>query len=196
MTVSEPDQVLLLVAQTLDRLGLRYTIGGSVAASIHGIARSTRDLDLLVALTPASAESLAKALSPAFYVPLQTMRDAVARGASFNAIHLGFQFKVDFFVAGNGTLDRDELDRSITLMPIADSTQAVHVASPEAMVVRKLDWFRKGGGSSDRQWNDVLGILKVQADRLDEAWMRRQSAALGITDLLERALKLQGPPPR
>jgi hypothetical protein len=194
--MSEPDQVLLLVTQALDRLRLRYTVGGSVAASIHGIARSTRDLDLLVELTPASAESLAKALSPTFYVPLQTMRDAVARASSFNAIHMGFQFKVDFFVAGGGTLDRDELDRSITLMPIAESTQAVRVASAEAMVVRKLDWFRKGGGLSDRQWNDVLGIVKVQADRLDEAWMRRQSAALGITDLLERALRLQGPPPR
>ncbi|MBM3984775.1 MAG: hypothetical protein FJ296_03650 [Planctomycetes bacterium] len=70
------------------------------------------------------------------------------------------------------------------------------LASPESIVLAKLDWFRKGGGLADRQWHDVLGILKVQAGRLDEARMRRMAGTLGVSDLLERALRLQGPPPR
>jgi len=194
--LSEPDDVLLQVTQILDRLGVRYSVGGSVAASIHGIARSTRDLDLLVELTSDTAEKLALALHPDYYVPVETMRAAVARASSFNVIHLALQFKVDFFVAGSGSLDREELERSLSIAPFADSAHRVSVAPPEVMVVRKLDWFRRGGGLSDRQWADVLGMLKVQAGRLDEAWMRRAAAGLGVTDLLDRALRLQGPPPR
>jgi hypothetical protein len=194
--VNEPDQVLRRVTQAFDRLGVRYAIGGSVAASIHGIARSTRDLDVLVELSPAQAEALAADLRADFYVPLDTLRAAVARRSSCNVIHLSLQFKVDLFVAGGSPMDAEELERAVSIEPVAGEAWRVRVAAPEAMVVRKLDWFRKGGGLSDRQWMDVLGILKVQAGRLDEAWMRRMAGTLGVTTLLERALRLQGPPPR
>lgn len=194
--MNEPDQVLRRVTQAFDRLGLRYAIGGSVAASIHGIARSTRDLDVLVEISPAQVEALAADLRADFYVPLDTLRAAVARRSSCNVIHLPLQFKVDLFVAGGSPMDAEELERAVSIEPVAGEAWRVRVAAPEAMVVRKLDWFLKGGGLSDRQWMDVLGILKVQAGRLDEAWMRRMAGTLGVTALLERALRLQGPPAR
>jgi hypothetical protein len=194
--VPEPDQVLLRITEVLERLGLRYAIGGSVAASIHGIARSTRDLDILVELPPASLPALLAEVREDFYVPVETARAAVTAHSSFNLIHLQLQFKVDLFVAGSSPLDHEELERVVRVAPVAGSPRTAAVASPEVMVLRKLDWFRRGGGLSDRQWFDVLGILKVQAGRLDEAWMRRAAAGLGVGDLLDRALRLQGPPPR
>lgn len=109
---------------------------------------------------------------------------------------MALQFKVDLFVAGGSPLDAEELARTVEVRPVADRTETVRVAAPEVMVVRKLDWFRRDGGTSDRQWFDVLGILKVQAGRLDEAWMRRLAAPPGVSDLLERALRLHGPPAR
>jgi hypothetical protein len=115
--------------------------------------------------------------------------------SAFNVIHLPTSAKVDIFVAGSSLFDREQFERRVR-RPLLRDERPVWISSPEVMVVKKLDWFRRGGEVSDHQWRDVLGILKVQAGRLDEAWMRRQAAALGVSDLLERALKLQGPPPR
>src|SRR5207245_4722803 len=62
-------------------------------------------------------------------------------------------------------------------------------ASPEDTVLAKLDWYRLGGGVSDRQWRDLLGVLKVQGARLDGGYLDRWAAELGLEDLLQRALR-------
>jgi len=64
----------------------------------------------------------------------------------------------------------------------------------------KLEWYRIGGEDfgefsravSERQWRDVLGVLKVQGERLDLAYMRRWASALDVADLLEQALAQTG----
>jgi DNA-directed RNA polymerase specialized sigma24 family protein len=65
-------------------------------------------------------------------------------------------------------------------------------ASPEDTVLAKLEWFRKGGSVSDRQWRDLLGVLKVQAAALDRAYMVHWAGHLGVADLLQRALNEAG----
>jgi hypothetical protein len=67
--------------------------------------------------------------------------------------------------------------------------RAAYFATAEDLVLSKLEWFRLGGESSDRQWGDVLGVLRVQGTALDRAYLRRWAKELDLTDLLERALK-------
>ena len=62
------------------------------------------------------------------------------------------------------------------------------MATPEDTVLAKLVWYRQGDEISDRQWRDILGVLVVQGERLDLAYMRRWAASLDVSDLLERAL--------
>jgi hypothetical protein len=187
-------EVVLGVVAVLDELQVRYHIGGSFAAAIHGVPRQTRDADVVVNLDAGTAAQLVERLTAEFYVDGDAAAAAVARRGSFNAIHLATGFKVDFFVTGSGDFDERELDRSELQLIAADPPRSAWVKSAEDTVLRKLQWFRDGGEVSDRQWNDVLGILMAQGGRLDEGYLRKWSDALGVTDLLDRALReVRGP---
>lgn len=82
------------------------------------------------------------------------------------------------------------------LQPLIENTRPFYIASPEGTILNKLEWYRMGGEVSDRQWNDILGVLKVQGTNLDMVYLQRWAAVLKVPDLLERALEdagLKGP---
>jgi len=188
MELPEPLAVTLRVANAFDRLGLKYLVGGSLASSLHGIPRSTNDADVLAELPGHRVDELVKDLSSDFYVDADMIRDAVRRGASFNVIHLPTMFKVDVFVLTRDPLLTEEMSRRQSHALDEQGRVQMQFASAEDTVLQKLDWFKKGAGVSDRQWADIRGILEVQGDRLDLAYMRRWAPHLSVSDLLERAL--------
>jgi hypothetical protein len=63
------------------------------------------------------------------------------------------------------------------------------VATAEDTILQKLAWFRLGGGASERQWNDILGVLKVRRGKLDLPYLEHWAAELELGDLLHRALE-------
>lgn len=175
------------VAAVFEALGAPYYLAGSVISSLYGIARATADVDVVAELRLEHAAPIAAALIDTYYVDEDMIRDAITRRSMFNVIHLATMLKVDVYVAGQ-PFDRSALDRrrrdSLTT---ESSAPALAVATPEDVVLHKLRWFRDGGGMSDRQWGDVLGVLRVQR-ALDLAFMRSWASQLGVGDLLERAL--------
>ena len=56
------------------------------------------------------------------------------------------------------------------------------------MILHKLRWFHLGGGVSDRQWNDVQGMMRVQSKNLYLGYLRRWAREIGLDELLEVAL--------
>lgn len=187
--ISEQMAVTLLMIDALEKLNVRYLIGGSLASALYGVPRTTMDADLVADLRMEHAEPLACALASAFYVDAEMVRDAIRQQRSFNVIHLETAFKVDIFVRKKRAFDESQLARRTSQVVATDPERTAFVASAEDTILAKLEWYRIGGETSERQWRDVLGVVKVQGGRLDKNYLWDWAAQLGVADLLEKILK-------
>jgi len=183
----DPIAVALSVARVFEALGILHTIGGSIASSIAGEPRSTVDIDVVAALPESDVPALLVALSSDFYVEEQALRRAIRERSSANLIHQATQLKVDIFVAGGTPIDAQQLRRRMAIEVAPGCSLYVH--PPEDILLQKLRWYRKSGETSDRQWRDVLGIIRVQERRLDGDYLQANAPVLGVADLLARALR-------
>lgn len=179
----------LAAANAFDELGVRWFLGGSLASSLLGVPRATLDADIVADLRPEHVKPLLGLLGEGWYADEPAMREAIAGRSSFNLIHLDTAMKVDVFVPKHRLFDERQFTRTRST-PIAEGSDVeVQVCSAEDIVVAKLEWFRLGGELSERQWADVLGILRVNLGGLDLQIMEESAGELGVTDLLAKALK-------
>jgi hypothetical protein len=184
---------MIPVVAQFKRLGIPYYVGGSLAASIYGLSRTTLDADLVADLKPEHAALLTAALQPAYYVNQNMILDAIARKSCFNVIYLANSFKVDVFVQRGRTYDR-----TVFLRTRQDNFGSEGPAeqfcflSPEDLLLAKLEWYRLGDQASDRQWRDIIEVMKAQHKTLDRSYLEKWAAELGVADLLEKAWKESG----
>jgi len=187
--------VALQVIDALDACGIRYTIGGSLASSFSGEPRASIDVDIVVDLADDRVDALIAALQGDFYADADSLRRAVRNRSNVNLIHHLSGVKIDLFIAGS-PLEMRQLERRRRAHVGGAPDRFVYMHSPEDILLQKLEWFRRGGGVSDRQWRDVLSILIVQRGRLDEAYLRTVAAECGLSDLLDRARRDAAEPGR
>ena len=186
-----PFELARTVAHILDDLGIDYVLGGSLASSLFGEPRATADADLAVRMDDAQTARLLERVRTSFYVPEADARAAVSTHSAFNLVDRDRALKVDIFVLGDTLLDRMQLSRRI-LIAIPGTEDSLWVTSPEDQVLRKLDWYRSGGEISDRQWRDIVGILRSRAELLDIEYLQGTAEAVGLSALLARALAQVG----
>ena len=186
---NEPVEVTLEVTGVFEELGVPYLIGGSLASTLHGMVRTTQDADIVAEMRPAHLEPFVSALQEEFYVDYEMIAEALQRHSSFNIIHRETMFKVDVFIPRPRPFLQSQLARAQRQVFIFETEISAKFASPEDTVLSKLEWYRLGGEVSDRQWRDILGVLKVRAGELDLAYLRRWAGELQVGDLLERALR-------
>ena len=186
--LSEPLLVVARLARTFDDLAIRYVVGGSLASSLYGIPRATQDADLVAEIELTHVDALRGALADEFYVDSGMIRDAIGRHASFNVVHLATMFKADVFIPRGDAWSREELSRARSeSFETADGKVAIRFASAEDTLLHKLVWYRLGNEISDRQWSDVLGVLKVQSGSMDRQYLEFWARSLNVSDLLSRA---------
>jgi hypothetical protein len=186
--VTDVVPLLVLVTRILDDLDVRYVVGGSLASGVYGELRATNDVDLMIELPLERVGVFVEAMKPEFDIWEDTVRAAVAEGRSFGTLHIVWHVKIDFFPACGSPLDVRSLERRRPFRLPSEPTRDIFFTAPEDIVLRKLDWFRRSGGALERQLRDVVGVLKLQRDALDLAYLRETATTLELTELLDRCL--------
>ena len=187
--ITDPIAITLRVIQELDRLNVPYLIGGSLASALYGEPRATIDADLVTDLHIEHAAPFVRALSGEFYIAQDAVLDAIRTQRSFNVIHLATSFKVDIFVRKKRAFDDAQFARRTRQIVATDPERSAYIASAEDTILAKLEWYKIGGSVSERQWRDILGMLKTQSGALDQSYLRQMASQLQVTDLLARATK-------
>ena len=177
------------ILEVLDLLEIPYQLVGSLASSIYGIPRATMDVDLVADLRTDQIDEFAAELKADFYADPETIKDALARRRSFNLIHYASSFKFDIFPLQKDEFSQTQFGRRqfAETRSLGDPIECA-VATAEDTILNKLRWYRTGGETSERQWNDLRGILQVSGARLDLAYLNTWAPRIGVADLLERLL--------
>ena len=199
LVIADPIELAQKIASILLPLNIPYVVGGSVASSLLGENRSTQELDLVIDLESRTAQRLIDAMSIEFYISESAVTEAIAnsktapRESSFNVIYLPSMEKADIFVMSSDDPFSASVMSRRQLHPVSGLTeQGIYIYSPEDIVLQKLSWYKLIPGGSQKQWRDVLGVLKVQGERLDLAYLNQWAVTLKLTDLLSEALLQSG----
>lgn len=189
---NEPIEVTLKVTGIFEQLGVPYVIGGSLASTLYGMVRTTQDSDIVAEMRREHLQPFVSALQAEFYVDEEMIADSIQRNSSFNIIHRETMFKVDVFIPRPSPFLQSQLARAKRQTFTFEQEVSAKFASPEDTILSKLEWYRMGGEASERQWRDILGVLKTRAGDLDLEYLKKWAGELKVGDLLERALNEAG----
>ena len=181
--MSEQQEVFGSVVDILERLDIPYMIVGSVASMAYGEPRLTLDMDVVIDLMPQQAQALAASFDPQdYYVDLGSVLEAIRVGGHFNIIHSASGLKVDFFLLQRDAFSQSEFARR--RREAFDEQRQASFASPEDIILKKLDYYRRGGAS--KHLEDIKGMLRISGPELDLDYIDRLVRQIGLKDIWQR----------
>ena len=186
---NEPIEVTVQVTGVLEELGVPYIISGSLASTLYGLVRTTQDSDIVAEMRSEHIQPFVRALQNEFFADEEMIANAVHDNSSFNIIHRETMFKVDVFIPKPRPFQKSQLARAQRQTFNLEPRVSANFASAEDTILSKLEWYRLGGEVSERQWRDILGVLKIKETELDLDYLHEWASKLKVNDLLERARK-------
>jgi hypothetical protein len=167
----------------LNRAGIAYLLTGSMASNYWGIPRTTHDLDFVVQLPLQSIPSLLHEFRDDFYLDEPAVRAALAPPYQFNAIDRRSALKIDFWMFRSNPFEMSIFERRLSLNLLGEPTW---IATAEDVMLHKLYWDSLT--SSERQISDAAGVVAVQSDSLDRAYLQKWAGQLGVSEKLNKLL--------
>lgn len=169
-------EVLQKITTALDRAGILYMLSGSFASAYYGAPRSTQDIDLVIAATPAQLRAFVQGLSSdTYYSDLDAALEAHKRQSQFNVIDQATGWKIDLIIRKSRAFSDEEFSRR-RLVDLEGAP--LFVATAEDVVIAKLEWSKLA--QSQRQIEDVAAILRVRSGSLDDSYLERWIVELGL----------------
>lgn len=191
--IEDPIAIAYKIIDKLNLLNIPYYIGGSVASSLQGEARFTQDIDLVIYLELSQVEVFIETFSSDFYVSDVAVKDAILGVSSYlNLINFESLEKADIFISRSDDFSRSQMNRRQLYVPEENPEQAFYLCTPEDTILQKLVWMRIAQNESQKQWRDILGVLKIQRERLDLDYLWQWSEYLNISASLNQAIQQSG----
>jgi hypothetical protein len=167
----------------LTKSGIPYMLTGSFASSFHGVPRASNDFDFVIAPTEQQLLELKNALSDTeYYFDLDNALDALRLRRQFNVIDLATGWKIDFIIRKSRPFSVTEFERR---SEVEFEGLQLYIAQPEDVIIAKLEWAKRA--SSERQIEDVAGILKIQSEDLDYSYIEKWVQELDLQEQWEQA---------
>jgi hypothetical protein len=192
MWIQDPGEIARILHSVFESLNIRYYITGGVCAIAYGDPRTTRDLDVVVQVERTEITPMITQLEAAgFYCPPGAVEDIqIGRARVLSVTHMQMVLNADIVLNADSEFDRSKMARRRLEAIGLDASEQFWLASPEDVMLAKLLWGRQS--QSEKQWRDVLGVLKVQGDTLDFDYLKSWAAQLDLSELLERAIAEAG----
>jgi hypothetical protein len=173
------------VATVFDDLAIPYFVTGSCASISYGEPRLTNDIDI-VAEIPFSklASVMLRFPSEEYYLSEDAMKEAVLFQRQFNIIHPSSGLKVDVIIRHASQFDDSRFSRRRKIN-IGDGG-VVAFASPEDVIIKKLEYFKDGG--SEKHLRDISGMMRLSGDVIDKGYISVWASRLGVADIWKAVL--------
>ncbi len=172
--MSDELEVLKMVGQRLASAGIAYMVTGSIAMNYYAVPRMTRDIDVVVELSPEDTDRLCAVFEGDFYIDREAAWEAVAEKKTFNIIHKAYVIKVDLIVRKESEYRLAEFARK---RRVSVEGLDLFIVAPEDLIISKLDWARHT--RSEVQLADVRNLLAGVKD-LDRSYLDRWVSRLGL----------------
>ena len=192
MNASSPAQAALAAAKAFEFARVPYVLGGSMASMVYGEIRGTLDVDFATLMREAHVEDFVRAALHEFILDSGWIAPRVVEKRMFQLLHATSFIKIDVYVRPEEGLYASEIRRAQRVRLGPDPGDTLLVASAEDTILQKLRWYRDAGCTSDRQWRDVLGMLKLRGPELDLKYLSGWAASLELSELLARARSQSG----
>lgn len=192
--LQSPIELAAAIGKILDDVDILYFVGGGLASSILGERRTTEDADIAVLLNEDNVHRLIEAMLSDFYISEVAVEDALSnRTNTFNVIHLASAIKADIYpIRANDEFRTTAITRRRRVYSSDFPNLSFYICSAEDIVLQKLIWYRIAGNESHKQWRDVLGVLKLQAEQLDFDYLWHWANRLELIEEVDRALTQAG----
>src|ERR1044071_1901499 len=186
--VSKLETFLRNILAALERAGIAHMLTGSLASSMWGIPRATNDIDFVINPIREELFTLARLFRESgLYFPREIIDEAFDNRSQLNVIDFSNGWKADLIL-------RKDREFSVTEFRRREEATVegmhLHIATPEDVIIAKLEWWTIS--PSDRQLNDIIGVLQVQRDNLDMAYIERWVELLGLEEPWSEARKQAG----
>ncbi len=187
-TLPVPDLLTTLdsIAEVFEYMKIPYYIGGSIASSTHGMRQAAKDIDIVANIHHAHMLSFIAMIQADYYADEKAIGKAVQEHTFFSIIHLDTLFKVDVFVPELDDFNQQIFKRTKRHLLEKDK-HIFYLESPEDIILMKLKQYKHTEKNTDDQWNDILGVFKVQGPSLDFAYLDKWASLFKVKDLLENA---------